>query len=72
MYCVCCQTVDLEQYYMTTDTEFLANNIMMDIAFLTMNWRHMLGRPTYIIVASASLDGKKDHFYFVRDLSIPY
>ncbi|KAG8245898.1 Phosphorylase b kinase regulatory subunit alpha [Homalodisca vitripennis] len=50
------KTVDLEQYYMSTDVEFLANNIMMDIAFLAMNWRHMLGRPTYVIVASDFLD----------------
>lgn len=55
--CVCVQTMDLEQYYMRTDVEFLANNIMMDLAFLAMNWRHMLGRPTYVIVASELFDG---------------
>lgn len=49
--------MDLEQYYMRTDVEFLANNIMMDLAFLAMNWRHMLGRPTYVIVASELFDG---------------
>lgn len=55
--CVSVQTMDLEQYYMRTDVEFLANNIMMDLAFLAMNWRHMLGRPTYVIVASELFDG---------------
>lgn len=46
------QTLDLEQYYTGNDVALLANNIMMDIAFLTMNWRHMLGRPLYTIIAS--------------------
>lgn len=44
---------------MRTDVALLANNIMMDIAFLTMNWKQMLGRPTYILVASQSLVGGK-------------
>lgn len=51
------QTVDVEEYYMRTDVALLANNIMMDIAFLTMNWKQMLGRPTYIIVATESIVG---------------
>lgn len=60
----CVQTMDLEQYYMRTDVEFLANNIMMDLAFLAMNWRHMLGRPTYVIVASELFDGNLWTKYF--------
>ncbi|XP_025423580.1 probable phosphorylase b kinase regulatory subunit alpha isoform X1 [Sipha flava] len=47
------QTLDLDQYYMGNDIELLANNIMMDLAFLTMSWKHMLGRPTYTIIASS-------------------
>lgn len=54
------QTVDLEEYYMRNDVSLLANNIMMDLSFLTMSWRHMLGRPTYTIIASNNIidDGK--------------
>ncbi|XP_050527326.1 probable phosphorylase b kinase regulatory subunit alpha isoform X1 [Daktulosphaira vitifoliae] len=48
------QTLDLDQYYVGNDIELLANNIMMDIAFLTMSWKHMLGRPTYTIIASSN------------------
>lgn len=49
------QTVDLEHYYMRSDVSLLANNFMMDLSFLTMNWRHMLGRPTYTIIASNNM-----------------
>ncbi|XP_022160580.1 probable phosphorylase b kinase regulatory subunit alpha isoform X1 [Myzus persicae] len=48
------QTLDLDQYYMGNDIELLFNNIMMDLAFLTMSWKHMLGRPTYTIIASSN------------------
>lgn len=43
---------------MGNDIELLANNIMMDLAFLTMSWKHMLGRPTYTIIASSNFVGK--------------
>lgn len=43
---------------MGNDIELLANNIMMDLAFLTMSWKYMLGRPTYTIIASSSFVGK--------------
>ncbi|XP_065220249.1 probable phosphorylase b kinase regulatory subunit alpha isoform X3 [Planococcus citri] len=49
------QTLDLEQYYSGNDVALLANNIMMDLSFLTMNWKHMLGRPTYTIIASSRM-----------------
>lgn len=52
------QTLDLDQYYVGNDIELLANNIMMDLAFLTMSWKHMLGRPTYTIIASSNFVGK--------------
>lgn len=43
---------------MGNDTELLANNIMMDLAFLSMSWKHVLGRPTYTIIASSNFVGK--------------
>ncbi|KAI5731071.1 hypothetical protein M8J77_004163 [Diaphorina citri] len=46
------QTLDLEQYYMGNDVALLANNLISDLAFLSNNWRHVLGRPTYTIIAS--------------------
>ena len=69
--------MDVEEYYMRTDVALLANNIMMDIAFLTMNWKQMLGRPTYILVATQSLVGGNivKHLSFVNcaiALSIKY
>lgn len=51
------QTLDLEQYYTGNDVALLANKIMMDLAFLTMNWKHMLGRPVYTIIASSRMIG---------------
>lgn len=56
---MCClpQTLDLEQYYSGNDVALLANNIMMDLSFLTMSWKNMLGRPTYTIIASSRMIG---------------
>lgn len=48
---------------MGNDIELLANNIMMDLAFLTMSWKHMLGRPTYTIIASSNFVGKVNYTY---------
>lgn len=48
---------------MGNDIELLANNIMMDLAFLTMSWKHMLGRPTYTIIASSNFVGKVKYTY---------
>ncbi|XP_008484939.1 probable phosphorylase b kinase regulatory subunit alpha [Diaphorina citri] len=37
---------------MGNDVALLANNLISDLAFLSNNWRHVLGRPTYTIIAS--------------------
>jgi hypothetical protein len=51
------QNVDLDQYYTVNDTDLLANNFSSSLAFLTMNWRHMLGRPTFTMIAHAGMIG---------------
>lgn len=51
------QNVDLDQYYTINDMDLLANNFSSDLAFLTMNWRHMLGRPTFTMIAHAGMIG---------------
>ena len=56
--CFDLQTLDLEQYYTGNDVALLADNIMMDISFLTMNWKYMLGRPLYTIIASSRMIGQ--------------
>jgi hypothetical protein len=57
--CLSChrQNVDLDQYYTINDMDLLANNFSSDLAFLTMNWRHMLGRPTFTMIAHAGMIG---------------
>lgn len=42
---------------MTRDAALLASNFMTNIAFLAMNWRHMLGRPTITLVATQYMLG---------------
>ena len=51
------QNTDLEWYYTMNDMDLLANNFSSDLAFLTMNWRYMLGRPTVTMIAHAGLMG---------------
>jgi hypothetical protein len=51
------QNVDLDQYYTINDMDLLANNFSSDLAFLTMNWRHMLGRPTFTMIAHTGMIG---------------
>lgn len=55
---------------MGNDIELLANNIMMDLAFLTMSWKHMLGRPTYTIIASSDFVGKVNVYNVYRNIYI--
>ncbi|XP_047111572.1 probable phosphorylase b kinase regulatory subunit alpha isoform X2 [Schistocerca piceifrons] len=49
------QKFDTEQYYTVNDVDLLINNFKNDLAFLTMNWRHMLGRPTVTIIGHNGL-----------------
>lgn len=51
------QNVDLDQYYTINDVDLLINNFNSDLAFLTMNWRRMLGRPTITMIAHAGMLG---------------
>jgi hypothetical protein len=51
------QNVDLDQYYTINDVDLLFNNFNSDLSFLTMNWRHMLGRPTVTMITHAGMMG---------------
>ncbi|XP_067642160.1 probable phosphorylase b kinase regulatory subunit alpha isoform X6 [Eurosta solidaginis] len=46
------QNIDFEEYYTTRDPDLLASNFTTNLAFLTNNWRHMLGRPTITLMAT--------------------
>ncbi|XP_061387368.1 probable phosphorylase b kinase regulatory subunit alpha isoform X4 [Musca vetustissima] len=46
------QHIDYEEYYTTRDPDLLASNFTTNLAFLTNNWRHMLGRPTITLMAT--------------------
>ncbi|XP_015440099.1 PREDICTED: probable phosphorylase b kinase regulatory subunit alpha [Dufourea novaeangliae] len=46
------QNFDAEEYYTTNDAALLANNFITNMAFLTINWKQMLGRPTITLVAT--------------------
>ncbi|XP_015608524.1 probable phosphorylase b kinase regulatory subunit alpha isoform X2 [Cephus cinctus] len=48
------QTFDAEEYYTTNDAALLADTFTTNLAFLTINWKQMLGRPTITIVATHS------------------
>ncbi|XP_063707361.1 probable phosphorylase b kinase regulatory subunit alpha isoform X2 [Culicoides brevitarsis] len=49
------QNFDYEEYYTTRDPDLLAYNFTAIVAFLSMNWRHLLGRPTITLMATHSL-----------------
>lgn len=42
----------MEEYYTSYDIALLADKLVSNFAFLTMNWRNMLGRPTITLVAA--------------------
>ncbi|CAG9764176.1 unnamed protein product [Ceutorhynchus assimilis] len=44
--------MDMNEYYTSYDLALLADKLMTHIAFLTMSWRNLLGRPTVTILAS--------------------
>jgi phosphorylase kinase alpha/beta subunit len=44
----------MEEYYTSYDMALLADKLVTHFAFLTMNWRNMLGRPTITLVAAKS------------------
>ncbi|KAL7293816.1 hypothetical protein TKK_0012875 [Trichogramma kaykai] len=48
------QNIDIEDYYTSNDAFFLADTFTTNLAFLTINWKHMLGRPTVTLVAANS------------------
>ncbi|KAJ8946070.1 hypothetical protein NQ318_009196 [Aromia moschata] len=54
------QNFDVEEYYTSYDIALLADKVVAHLAFLTMSWRNMLGRPTISLVAGRSHleDGK--------------
>ncbi|KAK5643763.1 hypothetical protein RI129_007608 [Pyrocoelia pectoralis] len=45
----------MEEYYISHDSGLLADKFTTNLAFLTMNWRNMLGRPIIILLASGHL-----------------
>jgi phosphorylase kinase alpha/beta subunit len=47
----------MEEYYTSYDMALLADKLVTHFAFLTMNWRNMLGRPTITLVAAKSYLG---------------
>jgi hypothetical protein len=51
------RNVDLDQYYTVYDMDLLVNNFSSDLAFLTMNWCHTLGRPTFTKTAHIGMIG---------------
>lgn len=60
------QNFDYEEYYTTRDPALLASNFTTNLAFLTNNWRHMLGRPTITLMATHYLLGKFfQHFLLI-------
>ncbi|XP_043262174.1 probable phosphorylase b kinase regulatory subunit alpha isoform X2 [Colletes gigas] len=46
------QNFDAEEYYTTNDAALLANTFTTNLAFLTINWKQMLGRPTITLLAT--------------------
>ncbi|CAH1104786.1 unnamed protein product [Psylliodes chrysocephalus] len=54
------QNFDPEEYYTSYDIALLADKVRAHLAFLTMSWRNMLGRPTISVVITKSHleDGK--------------
>lgn len=54
------QNFDMDEYYTSYDSALLVDKLMTHFAFLSMNWRNMLGRPTIIVVATKNhLEGEK-------------
>lgn len=51
------QNFDME-YYTNYDIALLIDTFTTNLAFLTINWRQMLGRPTLTIVAARNQLGK--------------
>lgn len=56
---------DFEEYYTTRDPALLASNFTWQLAFLTNNWRHMLGRPTITLMATHYLLGNSIIFKLI-------
>ncbi|XP_050501209.1 probable phosphorylase b kinase regulatory subunit alpha isoform X1 [Diabrotica virgifera virgifera] len=54
------QNFDPEEYYTSYDIALLADKVRAHLAFLTMSWRNMLGRPTISVVITKNHleDGK--------------
>ncbi|XP_015515360.1 probable phosphorylase b kinase regulatory subunit alpha isoform X1 [Neodiprion pinetum] len=46
------QNFDGEEYYTTNDAALLVDTVTNYLAFLTINWKQMLGRPTLTLVAT--------------------
>ncbi|XP_060531826.1 probable phosphorylase b kinase regulatory subunit alpha isoform X1 [Cylas formicarius] len=46
------QNIDMNEYYTSYDMALLADKLVAHLAFLTITWRNMLGRPTITIVAT--------------------
>ncbi|XP_044012808.1 probable phosphorylase b kinase regulatory subunit alpha isoform X2 [Aphidius gifuensis] len=49
------QNFDADEFYVTNDAAFLADTFTTNLAFLGINWKQMLGRPTVVIVATHGL-----------------
>lgn len=48
----------MDEYYTSHDSALLADTFTTNLAFLTMSWRQMLGRPTVTLVTTKHHLGK--------------
>jgi len=48
----------MSEYYTSYDLALLADKLTTHLAFLTMSWRNLLGRPTVTLVATSHYIGK--------------
>lgn len=57
---------DAEEYYTSYDIALLADKVVAHLAFLTMSWRNMLGRPTIsVVICNNHLGNITFQFYSV-------
>ncbi|GJQ67280.1 hypothetical protein Trydic_g8181 [Trypoxylus dichotomus] len=55
-----CKNFDADEYYTSLDSGLLTDALISMLAFLTINWRNVLGRPTVtLVVTHRSLDNGK-------------
>lgn len=63
------KNIDYDEYYTTRDPDLLASNFTTNLAILAASWRHLLGRPLCVLLATHSLLG---NFIFPASQSHPF